>query len=132
MMPEKSPSSRIFQTIARRLGLSAYPAEAMYSSTPVVTLLGDSVVGRIAASVSIAAGIPDTVVSTLAEYERVAINLATNATLLADLRSRLTTAIWAGGPPFFDNARWVRDWEELLLATFHAAWQGAGRAVSER
>ena len=89
---------------------------------------------RIAGSVSIAAGVPETVVSSLAAYEAVAVRLLTNATELAALRTRLTTAIWARRPPasapFFNNAAWIDHWERGLYRAFQAAYRNHTRAAA--
>ncbi len=106
-------------------------AEALYASIPVVTLLGESVVGRIAAGIVMAAGIPETVVNTWAAYESTAVALARNSTFLSQLRRRLTTNIWATptptSAPFFNPALWVQHWEQLLFDTFYTAWQQRDR-----
>jgi predicted O-linked N-acetylglucosamine transferase (SPINDLY family) len=73
---------------------------------PLVTRLGDSFVGRMAASVLEAIGLPELVTATPEAYEALAIELATNPDRSAAIKlklanNRLTT-------PLFDTKLYTR------------------------
>jgi predicted O-linked N-acetylglucosamine transferase (SPINDLY family) len=64
-------------------------SEALSSGCPVLTLTGETFASRVAGSLLHAAGLPELVTHSLAEYEDKAMYLAHNPAELARLRSRL-------------------------------------------
>ncbi len=64
-------------------------SDALWAGVPLVTTLGNTFAGRVAASVVRAAGLPDLVAPSLAEYEALALRLATEAEALSAVRARL-------------------------------------------
>ena len=88
-------------------------SDALWAGVPVLTVLGESFVSRVAASLLTAAGLPELVAANLQEYERIALDLAKDRCTLRKLRDRL------GGNrqacPLFDSARYTRDFEALLI-----------------
>ncbi len=73
-------------------------SEALWAGLPVLTRLGDTFAGRVAASVLAAVGLPEMIVATQKEYEATAIDLAANPDRLRALkeklaRNRLTTPL---------------------------------------
>ena len=80
-------------------------SDALWAGLPVLTCMGESFASRVAASLLYAIGLPELVTETHADYEAVAIELATNPTKLRGIkdqlaRNRLTT-------PLFDTALFV-------------------------
>jgi len=76
--------------------------------------MGDTFAGRVAASLLGAIGLPELVTSSQTDYERLAIELATQPDRLAALRrkladNRLTT-------PLFDTVRFTRHLEQAYAA----------------
>ena len=67
----------------------ATASDALWAGLPVLTCTGQTYVGRGAASIVRAAGLPELATSTLAEYEALALRLATRPAELAALRLRL-------------------------------------------
>lgn len=63
--------------------------DALWLGVPIVTCLGDVFVGRVAASVLYAVGMPELVTTSLDEYEALALKLATDAEFLAATRAKL-------------------------------------------
>jgi predicted O-linked N-acetylglucosamine transferase (SPINDLY family) len=64
-------------------------SDALWAGLPVLTCLGSTFTGRVAASLLEATGLPDLIAVDLAAYEARALALATTPALLAELRERL-------------------------------------------
>jgi predicted O-linked N-acetylglucosamine transferase (SPINDLY family) len=82
-------------------------SEALWAGLPVVTCAGEVFVGRVAGSLLHACGLPELVTHTLADYEALAMRLATDPALLAGLRERLEQARLTA--PLFDMERYARN-----------------------
>src|SRR5215510_11181 len=63
--------------------------DALYAGLPVVTCTGNIFAGRVATSMLKAAGLPELVTSNLADYEALALKLATDPVLLSSIRRKL-------------------------------------------
>ncbi len=88
--------------------------DALWAGLPVLTQIGEAFAGRVAASVLTAIGLPELIVRSQAEYEAMAVDLATNPDKLAAIKAkladnRLTT-------PLFDTERFTRDLERAFEA----------------
>jgi len=64
-------------------------SDALWSGLPLVTRLGDTFAGRVAASLLNAIGLPDLVTRAPDEYEQLALELSTNRDKLSLLKRRL-------------------------------------------
>jgi predicted O-linked N-acetylglucosamine transferase (SPINDLY family) len=64
-------------------------SDALWAGLPVLTRTGEAFAGRVAASLLKAAGLPELITRTQEEYEALAIELATDAPRLAQLKQRL-------------------------------------------
>ena len=64
-------------------------SDALWAGLPVLTCLGQTFAGRVAASLSCAAGLPDMVVDSLSAYEALALDLARRPPRLDDIKARL-------------------------------------------
>lgn len=89
-------------------------SDALWAGLPVVTQIGNSFAGRVAASLLNAVGLPELVARTRDEYEALAIELALNRQKLQGIRerlreNRLTTSL-------FDAARYTRHLEAAYEA----------------
>ena len=74
-------------------------SDALWAGLPVLTCMGESFAGRVAASLLNAIELPELITTTQAEYEAKAIELATNPAKLEAIkdklnRNRLTTALF--------------------------------------
>jgi protein O-GlcNAc transferase len=64
-------------------------SDALWAGLPVLTRIGETFAGRVAASLLHAVGLPELITRTREEYERIAIDLATHPTELALIRAKL-------------------------------------------
>jgi predicted O-linked N-acetylglucosamine transferase (SPINDLY family) len=92
-------------------------SDALWAGLPVLTCPGETFASRVAASLLHAIGLPELVTSSLADYEALALRLATDPASLAALKAklaanRLTT-------PLFDAARFTRH----LEAAYRRMWE---------
>jgi protein O-GlcNAc transferase len=78
--------------------------------------LGDTFPGRVAASLLNAVGLPELITHNHAEYESMALELATQPERLAAIRQRL--AANRTTHPLFDTARFTRHLEEAYMKMF--------------
>ncbi len=105
--------------------------DALWAGLPVVTWLGRSFAGRVAASLLRAAGLPELVAADLAAYEALAGALAADPARLAALRARLAASRETAA--IFDMDRLCRHIESAYVAMWRRARAGeppAGFAVT--
>lgn len=91
-------------------------SDALWAGLPVLTQIGETFAGRVAASLLNAIGLPELITSTPQAYEDLAIELATNPEKLAAIKdklanNRLTT-------PLFDTQRFTRHIEAAYTAMY--------------
>ena len=91
-------------------------SDALWAGVPLLTLLGNSFAGRAAASALKAIGLPELITDTPAAYEAMALSLARDSLLLADLRAKLARN--RGALPLFDTTRFTNH----LEAAFETMW----------
>ena len=89
-------------------------ADALWAGVPVLTQIGETFAGRVAASLLYALGLPELIANTQDEYYAKALELASNTQLLSALRNkqevnRLTT-------PLFNTRQYVKDLESLYVS----------------
>ena len=77
-MPEHLARQRLANLFLDTLPYNAHTttSDALWVGLPVLTCLGESFPGRVAASLLRAAGLPELVTTSLADYEALAITLA--------------------------------------------------------
>lgn len=83
---------------------------ALWAGVPLLTVLGETFVGRMAGSMLHAVGLPDLVTQKLEEYEALALKLARDPDLLSGVRQRLQVNL--GVAPLFDTDRFRRHLEQ--------------------
>ena len=93
--------------------------DAFWMGVPVVTLAGDTGVGRAGVSIARNLGLPELVATTLDDYARIAVKLARDRPRLADLRAGLRARMQAS--PLMDAPRFARGIEAAYRSTW-AAW----------
>jgi predicted O-linked N-acetylglucosamine transferase (SPINDLY family) len=96
-------------------------ADALWVGVPVLTCLGGTFAGRVAASLVRAVGLPELVTQSLADYEALALKLAREPALLAATKAKLVEN--RRSFPLFDTRRFTRD----LEAAYTVMWQRALR-----
>ena len=122
--PRMSPEDHLARQNLADLFLDTLPctahttaSDALWVGLPVLTVLGATFAGRVAASLLGAMDLPELIAPSLAEYETLALKLARDPAILAALKEKLaknreTTAL-------FDTARFTRN----LEAAFAAMWE---------
>lgn len=86
-------------------------SDALWAGLPLITLPGRSFAARVAASLLHAIGLPELIAETAADYEALALTLATDPARLADIRQRLAANRLTS--PLFDTDRFTRDIEAI-------------------
>jgi predicted O-linked N-acetylglucosamine transferase (SPINDLY family) len=90
--------------------------DALWVGLPILTRMGQGFASRVAASLLDAIGLPELVTETTAQYEKLAIELASSPEKLAAIKSklaanRLTTAL-------FDSGQFSRDLEAAYISMY--------------
>jgi predicted O-linked N-acetylglucosamine transferase (SPINDLY family) len=96
-------------------------SEALWAGLPLLTRIGETFTGRVAASLLQAIGLPELITKSESEYEARAIELATSPEELSAIKdklakNRLTT-------PLFDSERYTRHLEaayQVIYERYHA------------
>jgi protein O-GlcNAc transferase len=88
-------------------------SDALWSGLPVLTLIGSSFAGRVAASLLSAVGLPDLIAHSREEYETLAIELATQPSKLREIKARLEKNIFI--KPLFDTPLITRHIEDIYM-----------------
>ena len=92
-------------------------SDALWAGLPVLTCLGTTFAGRVAASLLNAVGLPELITNTSEEYEALALKLARDGNALGALKSKLARNRLTH--PLFDTDRMRRHVE----AAYEAMWQ---------
>ena len=95
-------------------------ADALRVGVPVLTCLGETFAGRVAASLLGAAGLNGLVTTSLADYEELAIRLATDHASLAAYKEQLVSARCSS--PYFNSALFTGNLERLYKRMWER-WQ---------
>ncbi len=96
----------------------------MWAGVPVVTCLGQTFAGRVAASLLHAVGLPELVTKSLEEYEALALQLATEPVLLASIKQKLQQNRLTA--PLFDSERFRRHIEAAYATMWEMQQRGEG------
>jgi len=92
-------------------------SDALWAGCPVIACVGRAFPGRVAASLLLAAGLPELVTQTHAEYEALALDLARDPLRLGAIREKLDANRLSA--PLFDSRRFTRH----LEAAFETMWR---------
>jgi predicted O-linked N-acetylglucosamine transferase (SPINDLY family) len=102
-------------------------SDALWVGLPVITCCGQSFAGRVAASLLRAIGMPDLVTDDLDGYERLALRIAREPSVLQELRERLRQNRLS--QPLFDTDRYRRHIEAAYIQMWEC-WQHGEHPVS--
>jgi len=94
----------------------ATAADALWAGLPVLTCAGNAFASRVGASLLHAVGLPELVTQNLADYEALALRLASDAALLAGIRQKLARN--RRSEPLFNTSRLRRH----LEAAYTTMW----------
>lgn len=97
-------------------------SDALWAGLPVLTCRGNTYVGRMAASIVSAAGLPELAAANPQEYEALALRLASDADYLHSIRQRL--AVNRPSCPLFDTRQTTRHIEQGLIAAYERQQSG--------
>jgi predicted O-linked N-acetylglucosamine transferase (SPINDLY family) len=102
-------------------------SDALWAGLPLITCCGQSFAGRVATSLLCAIGMPDLITEDLEAYERLALRLASEPSVLQALRDRLRRNRISH--PLFDTDRYRRHIETAYWRMWEN-WQRGGRPAS--
>ncbi len=91
-------------------------SDALWAGIPVLTLIGQSFSGRVAASLLNAIGLPELVTTTQQEYEELAIQLASNPQKLLDIKNKLAEKRLSA--PLFDTPLFAKNLEAAYFKMY--------------
>jgi predicted O-linked N-acetylglucosamine transferase (SPINDLY family) len=97
-------------------------SDALWAGLPVLTCIGTTFAGRVAASLLHAVGTPELVTDSVADYEAAAMELARDPARLAALKERLAKT--RTDAPLFDTARYTRHLERAFTIMAERAASG--------
>jgi predicted O-linked N-acetylglucosamine transferase (SPINDLY family) len=97
-------------------------SDALWAGVPVLTCLGATFAGRVAASFVYSLDLPELVMDTLADYERMALKLARDADALGRIRENLQRN--RATHSLFDEERFTRDLERAYLMMWERQQRG--------
>ena len=105
-------------------GAHSTASDALWAGLPVLALQGRAFAGRVSSSLLHAIGLPELICTTFADYERLAVELASTPAQLTAIRDRLQ--IQREGSALFDTARLCRS----LEAAYGLMWRHRGGETS--
>ena len=88
-------------------------SDALWTGLPVLTVVGNTFSGRVAASLLYAIGLPELAASSLAEYEELALALARDPDRLSAIKR--TLVLNRETFPLFDTTRYTRNLEAAFI-----------------
>src|SRR3990172_10667788 len=97
-------------------------SDALWAGVPVLTCLGTTFAGRVAAGLLNAVGLPELITHSLIEYEALAFRLATDGAMRADLKAKLARNRVAC--PLFDTDRFRRHLEAAYVIMWERCQRG--------
>ena len=98
-------------------------SDALWAGLPVLTCLGNTFAGRVAASLLETIGLPEMITTTLDDYETLALKLARDPGALAAIAKKLRDH--RDTHPLFDAARFTRHLEAAYAEMWERAQRGA-------
>ncbi len=101
-------------------------SDALWAGVPVLTVTGETFAARVASSLVRAAGLPELAVSSLEEYEQLALTLARDRARLAALRRHLCEE--RDRCALFDASRYTRNFDDLIVRMVERRQRGLGPA----
>src|SRR6185312_17489610 len=91
-------------------------SDALWAGLPVLTCIGETFASRVGASLLNAAGLPELVTDSPDSYEAMALKLAADSSMLAEIRERLRANRETF--PLFDTERFTRHLEAAYVEMY--------------
>jgi predicted O-linked N-acetylglucosamine transferase (SPINDLY family) len=104
-------------------------SDALWAGLPLITCLGETFAGRVAASLLRAVGLPELITESLEDYEALALSLARDPAMLSALKDKL--AHNRDACPLFDTERFTRNLEAIYRVIVERCRQGLAPASFE-
>ncbi len=101
-------------------------SDALWAGLPILTCLGSTFAGRVAASLLNAVGLNELVTENLDDYEALALKLARDPALLSSLKAKLAANRLAC--PLFDTRRFTRHLEAAYVTMWERYQRGQAPA----
>lgn len=127
--PRKPHPDYLVQYRQADLALDTFPytshttaSDALWMGCPLVARVGETFASRVAGSVLRSAGLPELITDSPAQYEALAIELATTPDMLLAIRRKLNEN--RDSCPLFDTPRFVRDLERAYEDMFRTLDDG--------
>ena len=95
-------------------------SDALWAGLPVLTMIGKSFAGRVAASLLNAINLPELIANTQEEYEALAIELAKNPIKLASIKRNLVSNRLSA--PLFDTPLFTKNLEMVYTKMMEGYW----------
>ncbi len=123
-LPEHLARHRLAHLFLDTLPYNAHTtaSDALWAGLPILTCLGETFPGRVAASLLRAVGLPELVTASLEDYEALALKLAREPPLLASIRSKLARNRYRY--PLFDTERFTRHIEAAYVTMWERQQRG--------
>jgi predicted O-linked N-acetylglucosamine transferase (SPINDLY family) len=98
-------------------------SDALWAGLPVLACSGEAFASRMAGSLLRAVGLPELATESLQDYEGLALELANDRAMLADIQARLSAN--RDSSPLFDTARFCRHIESAFRTMYDRHRRGA-------
>lgn len=89
-------------------------SDVLWAGVPIVGLMGETFASRVSASILTAAGLPELITASLADYHALALRLARDAAALGALKAKIADGRKSSA--LFNTAQFTRDLEQALVA----------------
>lgn len=129
--PSRPPEQHLARLALADLALDTFPfgahttaSDALWAGVPVLTLMGETLPGRVTASMLKAIGLDELVSRSLGEYRNRALKLTRDADRMQALRARLAANRLSS--PLFDTQGFAVELEALLRRMWQAHCAAAG------
>ena len=99
-------------------------SDALWAGLPVLTQIGNSFAGRVAASLLTAVGLPELIVQTPQQFESLSIELAKTPAMLAAIKDKLAQQRLTR--PLFDTRSYTKHLESAYSAMHRRRQEGLG------
>jgi predicted O-linked N-acetylglucosamine transferase (SPINDLY family) len=103
-------------------GAHTTASDALWAGSPILARAGRSFASRVCGSLLATIGVPELITANAEDYQALAIRLARDKPMLADLRRRIEDG--RGNSPLFDTARFCRNLERAYEAMVERSREG--------
>jgi protein O-GlcNAc transferase len=117
-LPEHLARHRLADLFLDTLPYNAHTtaSDALWAGLPLLTRMGDTFAGRVAASILTAVGLPELIVDTHHAYEDLAIHIATHPAKLREIKNKLAENRLT--KPLFDTQHYTRNIESAFTEMY--------------